>query len=43
MEEKLYRPEEDERYTDPYIDEEGWRDGPVRYYFVHGGWKATEY
>ncbi len=19
------------------------RDGPVRYYFIHGGWKATEY
>lgn len=43
MEEKLYLPDEDERYSQPYIDEEGWRDGSFRYYYVHGGWKATEY
>lgn len=42
MEEKLYRPEEDSRYAEPYIDEEGWREEPVRCYYVHGGWKETE-
>lgn len=42
MEEKLYRPEEDACYANPYIDEEGWREEPVRCYYVHGGWKETE-
>jgi len=42
MEEKLYRPQDDERYANPYIDEEGWRDEPVHCYYVHGGFRETE-
>lgn len=42
--ETLYTPENDPDYADPYVDEEGWRDDlAVRCYFVHGGWRATEY
>lgn len=39
---KLYIPEEDSYFQNPYIDEEGWRDQPVRHYFVHGGFRGTE-
>lgn len=41
--EVLYNPDNDPDYKDYYIDEEGWRDTPVRCYFVHGGFRATEY
>ena len=39
---KLYIPEEDGDFQDPYIDEEEWRDTPVRHYYVHGGFRGTE-
>ena len=38
---KLYRPEEDSYFAEPYIDEEGWRDAPLKHYYVHGGFKNT--
>ena len=38
---KLYIPEEDPYFAEPYIDEEGWRDLPLRHYYVHGGFKNT--
>lgn len=41
-EKRLYVPEEDPYFKDPYIDEEGWRDTPVRHYYVHGGFRGTE-
>lgn len=41
-EKKLYIPEEDSYYSHPYIDEEEWREEPVRHYYVHGGFKGTE-
>lgn len=41
-ERKLYIPEEDGYFQDPYIDEEEWRDTPVRHYYVHGGFRGTE-
>lgn len=39
---KLYIPEDDIYFQDPYIDEEGWREKPVRHYYVHGGFRGTE-
>ena len=39
---KLYIPEEDSYFSEPYIDEEGWRDEPLRHYYVHGGFRNTE-
>ncbi len=39
---KLYVPEEDVYFQSPYIDEEGWREQPIRHYYVHGGFKGTE-
>lgn len=42
MEDKIYRPEEDSYYGQPYIDVEEWRDAPIRHYFVHGGFRGTE-
>lgn len=42
MEKKLYIPEEDSYFAEPYIDIEEWRDAPVRHYYVHGGFKGTE-
>lgn len=41
-EKKLYVPETDPYYADPYIDEEEWRDAPIRHYYVHGGFRGTE-
>ena len=38
---KLYRPEEDSYFAEPYIDEEGWRDAPLKHYYVHGGFRNT--
>lgn len=39
---KLYIPQEDSYYANPYIDAEEWRDTPVRHYYVHGGFHGTE-
>jgi hypothetical protein len=32
----------EELYTEPFIDVDEWRDGPVRHRYVHGGFKGTE-
>jgi hypothetical protein len=29
-------------YTDPYIDQDEWRDAPVRHRYVHGGFTGTD-
>lgn len=42
MGEKLYNPSEDDYFREPYIDIEEWRDTPLKYYFVHGGFKGTD-
>ncbi len=42
MENKLYTAIGDPYFSQPYIDEEGWRDTPVRHYFVHGGFRNTQ-
>ncbi len=39
---RLYKPEEDEYFSQPYIDKEEWRETPVRHYYVHGGFKGTD-
>lgn len=41
-EKRLYIPEEDMYFSNPYIDVEEWRDKPVRHYYIHGGFKGTE-
>lgn len=42
MEEKLYIPEQDSYFSEPYIDVEEWRSKPIRHYYVHGGFKGTD-
>jgi hypothetical protein len=32
----------DPLFTQPYIDIDEWRDGPVRHRYVHGGFKGTD-
>ena len=32
----------DTLFKEPYIDKDEWRDTPVRYRYVHGGFKGTE-
>lgn len=32
---------EDTLFAQPYIDVQEWRDGPVRHYYVHGGFEGT--
>lgn len=32
---------EDALFAQPYIDVQEWRDGPVRHYYVHGGFEGT--
>lgn len=39
---KLYNPENDPYYGNPYIDVEEWREKPLHHYFVHGGFRGTE-
>nr|WP_314464746.1 hypothetical protein [uncultured Clostridium sp.] len=39
---ELYSAFGDLYFAEPYIDEEEWRDTPVRHYYVHGGFKNTE-
>lgn len=33
---------EDALFARPYIDVQEWRDGPVRHYYVHGGFEGTD-
>lgn len=37
-----YDPATDKQFAEPYVDKEEWRDGPVRHYYVHGGFKGTD-
>jgi hypothetical protein len=32
----------DPLFTEPYVDIDEWRDGPVRHRYVHGGFKGTD-
>ncbi len=32
----------DELFAKPYIDAQEWRDGPVRHFYVHGGFEGTD-
>lgn len=32
----------DTLFAEPYIDRSEWRDGPVRHFYVHGGFKGTD-
>lgn len=41
-EKKLYHPEEDGYFAEPYIDVEEWREMPLPHYYVHGGFRGTE-
>ncbi|MCD8353867.1 MAG: hypothetical protein LUC47_06105 [Clostridiales bacterium] len=42
MSQELYTAIGDPYFAEPYIDEEEWRDTPVRHYYVHGGFRNTE-
>lgn len=39
---ELYNPKQDQEFQKPYIDIDEWRDGAVRYHYVHGGFEGTE-
>lgn len=41
-EKKLYVPQEDFYYANPYVDVEEWRTVPIRHLYVHGGFRGTE-
>lgn len=41
-EEYIYEPEKDQAFAKPYIDQDEWRDTPVRHRFVHGGFEGTD-
>ncbi|MBQ9614376.1 MAG: hypothetical protein IJV14_17585 [Lachnospiraceae bacterium] len=43
MEQTLYTPHGDPYFSEPYIDVEEWRDLPVRHYYVHGGFRGTDF
>ncbi len=32
----------DELFAKPYIDVQEWRDGPVRHFYIHGGFEGTD-
>lgn len=38
----LYSPDGDPVFSQPYVDIDEWRDGPVRHRYVHGGFKGTD-
>ena len=39
---KLYSPDTDPLFAEPYVDIDEWRDAPVRHRYVHGGFKGTD-
>lgn len=39
---KLYDPKQDDEFQKPYVDIDEWRDGLVRYHYIHGGFEGTE-
>jgi len=38
----IYDPAGDPAFAEPYIDIDEWKDDPVRYRYVHGGFNGTE-
>ena len=41
-ENKIYNPADDPMFNEPYIDIDEWREGIVRYHYIHGGFTGTE-
>jgi hypothetical protein len=39
---KLYDPKQDPEFQKPYVDIDEWRDGSVRYHYIHGGFEDTK-
>ncbi len=39
---QLYSPDADPMWAQPYVDQDEWRDTPVRHRYVHGGFKGTD-
>jgi hypothetical protein len=38
----IYDPKQDSQFQSPYIDIDEWREGAVRYHYIHGGFENTE-
>ncbi len=38
----LYDPKQDPEYQKPYVDIDEWREGTVRYRYIHGGFEGTD-
>jgi hypothetical protein len=39
---KLYDPTQDEKFQKPYVDIDEWREGALRYHYIHGGFEGTD-
>jgi hypothetical protein len=39
---ELYDPKQDTEFQKPYLDIDEWREGAVRYHYIHGGFEGTE-
>jgi len=37
-----YDPKQDPEFQKPYVDIDEWREGEVRYHYIHGGFEGTE-
>lgn len=42
VETEIYDPKQDPQFRKPYIDIDEWREGTVRYHYIHGGFEETE-
>lgn len=40
--EQLYNGLNDPQFSKPYVDDDEWRDVPVRHHYIHGGFEGTE-
>lgn len=38
----IYNPKNDPQFQKPYVDVDEWREGAVRYHYIHGGFEGTE-
>lgn len=39
---RLYSPDTDPLFAQPYVDIDEWREAPVRHRYIHGGFKGTD-
>jgi len=42
VEKSKYNGSQDPQFSDPYLDQDEWRDKPLRHRYLHGGFHGTE-